>query len=47
MVVDACSDLSNSNWFPVFTNVLVNGSSHFSDPQTVGSQNRFYRLRSP
>lgn len=44
IVVEACTNLANSVWFPVGTNTLTNGSSYFSDPQTNYSA-RFYRLR--
>ena len=47
IVVEASTNLTNPLWLPVGTNILSNGSSYFSDPQTTNSSRRFYRLRSP
>ena len=46
VVVEACTNLFNPDWQPVQTNVLVNGSAHFRDPQWTNYPRRFYRLRS-
>ena len=35
------------DWSPVGTNTLLDGWSHFSDPEWTNYANRFYRLRSP
>jgi len=45
--VEACDDLAHPSWVPVATNTLIDGASHFSDPQWTISPSRFYRLRSP
>ncbi len=47
VLVEACANLANPNWFPVSTNTLTFGSSYFSDPQWTNHPARFYRLRSP
>jgi len=47
VVVEASSDLANSIWTPVSTNILVDGISYFSDPQWTNYPGRYYRLRSP
>jgi hypothetical protein len=46
-VVEASTDLANPTWFPVVTNVLVNGLFYFSDSQWTNYPSRFYRIRSP
>jgi hypothetical protein len=47
VVVEACTNLVNAVWQPVQTNTLTSDTLEFSDPQSVGSSVRFYRLRSP
>jgi hypothetical protein len=47
VVVEACTDLANSVWDPMATNMLTGGTSYFSDPQWTNFPGRFYRLRSP
>ncbi len=47
VMVEAATDLANPVWTPVGTNTLVDGTSHFSDPQWTTQPARFYRLRSP
>jgi len=47
VVVEACTDLGQPIWSPVGTNMLADGSSHFSDPMRTNYPTRFYRLRSP
>ena len=47
IVVEACTNLASPAWYPVGTNTLSGGSSHFSDPQWTNYPARFYRLRSP
>jgi len=47
VVVEACTNLANPVWVPVGTNILVGGTSYFSDPQPANLPGRFYRLRSP
>jgi len=44
VVIEACVDLANPVWTPVATNILVNGTSNFSEPQSANSDARFYRL---
>jgi len=44
VVVEASTDLSN--WLPLKTNILGGGPLSFSDPASVSSQKRFYRVRS-
>jgi hypothetical protein len=47
VVVEASTDLANSNWSRLATNTLTGGWSYFSDPQWTNHQARFYRIRSP
>ena len=47
VVVEACSDLVNSVWFPVATNTITDGVSYFSDPQWTNYSARLYRIRWP
>lgn len=47
VVVEACTNLSDSNWQAVQTNALTAGSYYFSDPQWTNSPCRFYRIGSP
>jgi hypothetical protein len=47
VVVEACTSLSNSNWSPVATNTLTDGTACFSDPEWTHYPARLYRLRSP
>ena len=47
VVVEACTDLANSDWSPVATNKLTDGSSYFSDAEWTNYPGRFYRVRSP
>ena len=47
VVVETCTSLANSTWFPVGKNTLTGGSSYFSDPQWGNASRHFYRLRSP
>lgn len=44
VVVEVCANLSNPTWAPVGTNLLVGGSSYFSDPGWSSHPSRFYRL---
>lgn len=45
VVVEACTNLFSPIWTPVSTNILVGGTSYFSDPQWTNYPDRFYRLR--
>jgi hypothetical protein len=45
VVVEASANLAHSAWYPVQTNTLGAGSSHFYDPQWTNSPARFYRLK--
>jgi len=47
VVVEACTNLSNSIWSPLQTNTLTDVLSYFSDPDWTNYPGRFYRLRSP
>jgi hypothetical protein len=47
VVVEACTNLANSNWYPVATNTLNSGTNYFSDPDWTNYLGRFYRIRSP
>ena len=47
VIVEATTDLVNTNWIPVATNTLTSGSSYFSDPKWTNYPGRFYRLRWP
>lgn len=47
IVIQACTNLANPVWIPVSTNVLDgNGTSSFSDSQSVNYPSRFYRFSS-
>jgi hypothetical protein len=46
-VVEASTDMGGSNWIPLQSASLTNGSFYFSDPQWTNYPGRFYRLRSP
>ncbi len=45
VVVEACTNLSNPVWLPVYTNTLTGGTIPFSDPQCTNYPGRFYRVR--
>jgi len=45
VAVEACADLSVSNWQPLQTNNLINGTNYFGDPQWTNYPARFYRVR--
>ncbi len=47
VVVEASTNLAGPAWSPVGTNMLIDESSYFSDPQWTNHPGRFYRLRSP
>jgi hypothetical protein len=44
VVVQACPDITNPVWEPVWTNTLAGLTTNFSDPQWADYPNRFYRL---
>jgi hypothetical protein len=44
VVVEATPSLVNTNWQPLQTNTLANGSFYFSDPQWTNYSGRFYRV---
>ena len=46
VVVEACTNLFNSVWQPVWTNTLTGDSAGFTDPQWTNFSSRFYRVRS-
>jgi hypothetical protein len=45
VVVEASLSLNASTWFPVSTNVLINGSTQFGDPEWKERPARFFRVR--
>jgi BspA type Leucine rich repeat region (6 copies) len=47
VIVQACTNPANPVWLPVSTNLLVGGTSYFSDLQWTNYPGRFYRLSSP
>ena len=47
IVVETCTNLANSSWYPVQTNTLTSGTVYFNDSQWTNYPRRFYRLRSP
>jgi uncharacterized repeat protein (TIGR03803 family) len=47
VVVEACTNLANPVWLPIWTNTLSGGSSYFSDQQLASFPGRFYRVISP
>ncbi|HRY50478.1 MAG TPA: leucine-rich repeat domain-containing protein [Candidatus Paceibacterota bacterium] len=47
VVVEACTELADPTWLAIGTNTLLNGVSHFSDPEWSKHPAQFYRLRSP
>jgi len=47
VVVEACTNLANPNWWPVATNTLTSGTNCFSDLRWTNYPSRFYRIRSP
>lgn len=46
VLVEACTNMVNPTWIPVWTNTLTTGSSYFGDPDSTHHLGRFYRLRS-
>jgi hypothetical protein len=47
VVVEACTNLANAAWSPLWTNTLAGGWSYYSDAQWTNYPARFYRLCSP
>jgi hypothetical protein len=47
IIIEASTNLANSNWQKLLTNVLSGTSSNFSDTQWTNYPHRFYRLYSP
>jgi hypothetical protein len=47
VVVEACTNLSNPQWQPVYTNTFTTGLDYFSDSRPANVPGYFYRLRSP
>jgi formylglycine-generating enzyme required for sulfatase activity len=45
VVVEACTDLANPVWLPIYTNTLTGGSIPFSDPDWTNYPGRFYRVQ--
>jgi len=46
VVVEACANLCSSDWHPVQTNTLVNGTNYFSDATWTNYPQRYYRIHS-
>jgi hypothetical protein len=46
VVVEACANLANPTWTPLFTGMLTNGALYFSDPDWINYPGRFYRISS-
>ncbi|MGA2685086.1 MAG: leucine-rich repeat protein [Verrucomicrobiota bacterium] len=46
VVVEACTNLANAMWVPLFSGLLTNGSFYFSDPAWMNYPGRFYRISS-
>ena len=47
VVVEACADLANPVWLPIYTNTLTGSPIPFNDPNWTNYPGRFYRVRSP
>ena len=47
VVVEGCTNLSHPNWIPLSTNVLLGGTSYFSDPASTSFPARFYGFTFP
>jgi hypothetical protein len=47
VVMEACTNLTQTNWVAVATNTLGAGASYFGDPEWASHRCRFYRLRAP
>jgi len=47
VVIQACTNLAGSVWFPLQTNTLAADTFYFSDPSSTIRQTRFYRICSP
>ncbi len=47
VIVEACTNLTKTGWFPLGTNSLSNGSVYFRDSNQKMFSSRFYRIRSP
>jgi hypothetical protein len=47
IVVEACADLSVSNWSPLQARTLTNGLFYFSEPLQTNVPGRYYRISSP
>jgi subtilase family serine protease len=43
--VEACTNLNNPIWMPIYTNILTNSSFYFSDSQSTNYFLHFYRLQ--
>ena len=47
VVVEACTNLAEAAWVPLWTNGLTGGCCCFCDPEWTNYPGRFYRVRSP
>jgi BspA type Leucine rich repeat region (6 copies) len=47
IVVEACTNLTQTSWAPLLTATVTNGEVYFSDPQWTNYPSRFYRISSP
>ena len=46
VIIEACADLTTSNWTALATNTIINGSFYFGDPEWMNYPGRFYRFSS-
>ena len=46
VVVEACTNLANPVWLPIYTNTLTGSPIPFSDPKWTNYPGRFYRIHS-
>ena len=44
IVLESCTNLFNPTWLPLWTNILVSGSTNFDDPKKTNFLSRFYRI---
>ena len=45
VIVEACTNLTTTNWVPVATNTFADLKAYFCDPAWTNYPGRFYRLR--
>jgi hypothetical protein len=47
IVIDACTNLADPAWLPVWTNTFTNATLYFTDLQSTNFSGRFYRVGLP